>query len=107
MAAAARSNQDVLNASSGGAATYTVKNTGGGPTAALTVSLTSGGAVGFSVPAGSDNCAGAVLNPNVTCTFVVDYPSATGNNQFGTVQVTDNTYTGDAVELTVVVLLSS
>lgn len=104
MAAAARSNQDVLNASSGGAATYTVKNTGGGPTAALTVSLTG---AGFSVPAGSDNCAGAVLNPNATCTFVVDYPSATGNNQFGTVQVTDNTYTGDAVELTVVVLLSS
>jgi hypothetical protein len=93
--------QDHQSSIVGGSQTYTVKNSGGGPTAALTVSLTGGGGIGFSVPTASDQCAGAVLNPNATCTFVVDYPSATEDDQSGYVQVTDSTYTG--VELIVVV----
>jgi hypothetical protein len=95
-----------------GTGTITVRNTsaaGGSQVAVSTVAITGGSlALGWTItvnPAGTNNCAGAVLPPNATCTISVAYTNLTATrpgSHSGAVTVTDSVGTQvDAVNVTV------
>jgi hypothetical protein len=95
-----------------GTGTITVRNTsaaGGSQVAVNTVSITGGSlALGWTVTAnilGTNNCVGAVLAPNATCTISVAYTNLTAarpGSHSGTVTVADSVGTQtDAVNVTV------
>jgi hypothetical protein len=83
-----------------GTGTITVRNTsaaGGSQVAVTNVAIAGGSlALGWTItvnPAGTNNCAGAVLAPNATCTISVAYTNLTATrpgSHSGTVIVTDS-----------------